>query len=129
MKTYQIRLIENEAKLNDRRRADSLKKTVESLSLDDKLSPNAFWKMKKSTSKNSQLKLPEVFKQNGEITSDPNEIKNEVRREFQHRLRNRKPEDSWEGYVEATNLIVEELLKEEDIQHTLSLDKMVHTYG
>ena len=116
MKEYRMRLIENEAKVNDRRRAQKLKETVDSLSLDEKLSPNAFWKMKKATSKNGQLKLHEVIKQNGDKTSDPEEIKNEVRLEFQHRLRNRQPDENWKGYVDATNLIIEELLKEEYTQ-------------
>ena len=42
------------------RRAINLKKTVDSLTTNDKLSPNAFWKMRKSVNKNPGLKLREV---------------------------------------------------------------------
>ena len=111
---YQLRLIEVEASRNDKKRCENLKKTVDSLSIDDKLSPNAFWKMKKATSKRNHLKLPEVFKENGEITADPAEIKNEVRREFEHRLRNRVADPEWEEYVKITNSVVEEMLNSEE---------------
>ena len=114
VKNYQQRLIINEAKISTKKRAENLRKTVEMLSIDDKLSPNAFWKMKKSTNKNNVLKLPEVIKQNGVLTSDPIEIKHEVTKEFEHRLRNRTPDKDYEGYVEATNTIVQEMLKDED---------------
>ena len=114
IKTYQERLIMNEARVNNKMRAINIKKTVESLSLEDKLSPNAFWKIRKSTNKNTLLKLPEVLKKDGSTTSEPSEIKVEVQQEFQHRLRNREPEEGWEGYVQATNAVVEEMLREED---------------
>ena len=89
------------------------------------MSPNAFWKLKKSTSKNKQLKLPEVYKKDGSTTTDPDEIKEEAKKEFEHRLRNRAPEPGWEGYVEATNCIVEEILREvQDNSPMFSMDEM-----
>lgn len=114
IRTYQQRLIEKQAKRSEAIRAENLRGTIETLTSEDKLSPNAFWKMRKSLTKNSRLRLPAVYKKNGIITSNPEEIKAEVRREFEFRLRNRKPDEEWEGYVEATNLIVEELLKEQE---------------
>ena len=111
---YQQRLIEKQAKRNEAVRAEKLRKTVETLTSEDKLSTNAFWKMRKSVTKNSRLRLPAVYKKNGTTTTDPEEIKAEVRKEFEFRLRNRKPDKEWEGYVEATNSLVEELLKEQD---------------
>ena len=115
-KIYQQRLITNEAKISNKVRASKISKTVETLTDEDKLSPNAFWKMRKSTNKNNQLKLPEVYKKNGTTTSEPTEIKNEVQNEFKYRLRNRDPEEGWEGYVETTNSVVEELLRNDDDQ-------------
>ena len=114
VREYQNRLIESESARNEKKRNDKLRATVESLSMDDKLTPNAFWKMKKATTRNGHLHLPEVYQQNGDITTDPGEIKDEVRKEFQYRLRNRDAEQGWENYVEATNSIVEEMLKEEE---------------
>ena len=111
---YQLRLIEMEATRNDKKRCENLKKTVASLSIDDKLSPNAFWKMKKATTNRNHLQLPEVFKENGEITADPGEIKSEVRREFEHRLRNRVADQEWKEYVKITNSVVEEMLNCEE---------------
>ena len=110
---YRAELIAYENKKSEKRRAINLKKTVDSLTSNDKLSPNAFWKMRKSINKNPGLKLRAVCKSNGETTTDKDEIKNEVCKEFQYRLRNRDPEKGFEGYTEATNSIVEQL-----IQHT-----------
>ena len=72
--------------------------------------PNAFWKLRKSVSKNSHLELHSVYKQGGGIATDPGEIKDEVRKEFQFRLRNREAMNGWDGYVEATNSVVECIL-------------------
>ena len=88
MRSYSKHLLSIEAKKNDKKRAENLRKTVNTLSNEDKLSPNAFWKLKKSTSKYKQLKLPEVYKKDGSITTDPDEIKEEAKGEFEHRLRN-----------------------------------------
>ena len=107
------------------KRSENLKKTVESLSVDDKLSANAFWKLKKATSSNNHLKRPEVYKENGKITADPVEIKYEVRREFEHRLRNRDADHEWKDYVRTTNSLVEEMLKSEDEESPLfTLEEM-----
>ena len=114
VKGYQQRLITKQASRIEKKTAEKVRKTVETLSIEDKLSPNAFWKMRKSITKNKRLELPAVYKKCGTVTSDPEEIKSEVRKEFEHRLRNRKPADGWEGYVDTTNSIMEELLKEED---------------
>lgn len=114
VKSYQRRLIEKQAKRIERRRAEKIRETVEQLTIEDKLSPNAFWKMRKSVTKNCTLRLPAVYKSNGTITSEPSEIKDEVRKEFQHRLRNREPCEGWDGYVDTTNSVVEELLKDVD---------------
>ena len=100
-----------EANKSEMKRANNIKKTVESLTSDDKLSPNAFWKMRKSINKNPPLKLTAVYKSNGEKTTNEDEVKDEIRKEFENRLRNREAEDGWEGYVEATNSVVEQLLQ------------------
>ena len=108
---YKQRMLAIEANKSEMRRANNIRKTVESLTSEDKLSPNAFWKMRKSINKKPPLKLAAVYKSNGERTSNEEEIKDEIRKEFKNRLRNREPEDDWEGYVEATNSVVEQLIK------------------
>ena len=124
IKNYQQRLLAKQTKRIEATRAEKLRATMEMLTLDDKLSPNAFWKLRRSLNRNSILELPAVYKQNGTITSDPTEIKEEVVKEFENRLRNRQPEQEWEGYVDATNLLVEELLKEEENSPPFSFDEM-----
>ena len=111
VKEYREQLMSIENKKTEHRRAMNLKRTVNSLTSEDKLSPNAFWKMRKSVNKNPGLNLRAVYKKNGETTTDEDEIKNEICKEFEHRLRNRDPEDGYEGYTNATNSIVEELLR------------------
>ena len=108
---YRDQLITNEAIKIEQVRARRIKETVQKLTSNDKLSPNAFWKMRKSINKNPRLKLKAVYKSNGTITTNIDEIKSEVGREFEHRLRNRDPEDGMEGYTEATNLLVDQLLQ------------------
>ena len=108
---YKEKLINNEAMKIERRRAENIKKTVQQLTGNDKLSPNAFWKMRKSINKNPHLKLKAVYKNNGQITTNVDEIKSEVQKEFEHRLRNRDPEAGLEGYTKTTNLLVEQILK------------------
>ena len=104
-------LLEKDARIICRKRALSVMKTVNSLSENDKLSTTAFWKLKKSTKRNSQLTLQKVQLNNGTITSDPERIKTEVEKEFQNRLSNRKPHPEWEEYVDTTNEIVKLLME------------------
>ena len=112
VKLYHEKLIHLEANRNARLRAEKLNETVANLTSDDILSPNAFWKLRKSISKNSGLNLQAVLKREGGTTNDPYEIKEEVRKEFEYRLRDREAEDGWEGYVHATNAVVELILNE-----------------
>ena len=114
VKEYREELISIENKRIEHRRAMKLKKTVNSLTSNDKLSPNAFWKMRKSVNKNPALKLRAVYKSTGETTTDEEEIKSEISKEFEYRLRNRDPEDGFEGYTEAANSMVEQLLQHTD---------------
>ena len=87
------RLIEREVETVDKLRAEKLKQTIDTLTDKEKFSPNGFWKLKKSvTKKNSSPKLNSILKDGVEI-SGKELIKEEIRKEFEHRLRNRKPAD------------------------------------
>lgn len=110
VKLYLSRLIELEAERNDKMRAEKLNETVANLTTDDVLSTNAFWKLRKSVTKNSKLQLQAVFKQEGGITTNCNEVKDEVRKEFESRLRNREAVSGWEEYVQSTNVVVKCIL-------------------
>ena len=110
IKKYKEKLLEHDARKQEQIRLSRLSKTVATLTTDDILSPNAFWKMIKATAKNTSLKLQAVNKREGGIATNETEIKSEVGKEFVHRLRNRDPAEGWEGYVTATNEIVENLM-------------------
>ena len=103
----------------------SIVKTVNSLNQNDKLSTNAFWKLKKSMKKNPQPKIQRVELSTGVITNDPEKIKNEVAKEFQNRLANRKPHPEWEGNVKTKNEIVDALMrKETENSEPFSMDEL-----
>ena len=110
IKQYQEKLLEMEARKDEVNRAKKLNETVNRLTTDDILSPNAFWKLRKSISKKDSTKLQAVYKREGGIATKEDEIKDEVKKEFEHRLRNRLPAPEWEGFVMATNEIVELLM-------------------
>ncbi len=114
VKIYIARLVKIQAERDIRKKVEKVKETVSQLTEEDVLSPNAFWKLRKSLSKNSRLQLQVINKRDGGTTTEKSEIKDEVRNEFVFRLRNREPADDWKGYVEATNAAVEELLKNQD---------------
>ena len=111
VKDYMKRLIEREVETVDKQRAEKLKQTIDTLTDKEKFSPNGFWKLKKSvTKKNSFPKLNAILKDGVEITGKEL-IKEEIRKEFEHRLRNRKPADEWEDFVQASNDIVQVLME------------------
>ena len=72
-----------------------LNETVQKLTTDDILSKNAFWKLRKSVSKKATPQLQAVYKRNGGIATTESDIKDEINKEFQHRLRNRSPAPGW----------------------------------
>ena len=111
VKDYVQRLIEREVETVDKSRVEKLKQTIETLTDKEKFSPNGFWKLKKSVAKkNSTPKLNAVLKDGVEITGKEL-IKEEIRKEFEHRLRNRKPAEEWEDFVTASNDIVKLLME------------------
>ena len=91
VKTYTNRLIAIESIRIQRKKAKKIEETITSLTENDLLSNNAFWKLKKALAIN-ECSHPQVIKSNGKIIKDPEEIKQEVKKEFEHRLRNREPD-------------------------------------
>ena len=111
VKDYMQHLVEKEVQKLDRIRVEKLKKTIDMLTNDEKFSPNGFWKIKKTISrKGGAPKLNAVLKDGVEIT-DKERIKEEIRKEFEHRLRNRKPANEWEEFVQAGNEAVQALME------------------
>ena len=111
VKEYMQRLIQKEVESVDKSRVEELKKTIDNLTEEEKFSPNGFWKLKKKLSpKSSTPKLESIIKDGVEITGK-NLIKEEVRKEFQHRLRNREPAEVWQDFVKTSNEIVQVLLQ------------------
>ena len=70
--------------------------------------------IKKISIKEEQPKTPScLYKSDGSITTEAEEIKAEVKKEFEHRLRNREAAKGWENYVETTNELVDSILNGE----------------
>ena len=111
VKGYLKKLLELEAKRDENNQMKKLNETVQKLTTDDILSKNAFWKLRKSVSKKVTPQLQAVYKKNGGIATTESDIKDEINKEFQHRLRNRNPAPGWEGYVRTINEIVDILLQ------------------
>ena len=110
VRDYLQHLLEKEVERMDKMRVEKLKQTIDTLTDKEKFSPNGFWKLKKTMAKkNSTPKLNSVIKDGVEITGKEL-IKEEVRKEFDHRLRNRKPAEEWEQYVKTSNEIVQILM-------------------
>jgi hypothetical protein len=111
VKRYITKLIQMQAERDLKRKVEKVKETVSKITEDDVLSTNAFWKLRKSVSKKVDSHLHIVNKREGGTTTDQQEIKDEVKKEFVFRLRNREAHEEWMGYVDTTNAVVEELLK------------------
>ena len=111
IKDYMQRLVQKEVESVDKSKVEELKRTIDNLTEEEKFSPNGFWKIKKKLNpKSSTPKLDSIVKDGVEITGK-NLIKEEVRKEFQHRLRNREPAEGWQDFVKTSNEIVHELMK------------------
>ena len=114
-KEYIKRIICIEARKIETNKAKNLKETILHLTENDALSSNAFWKLKKSASRSQRTNHMSVRVQSdSRITTKPTEVKDEVKKEFEYRLRNRKAEQDWEQYVKNTNEIVESLLADKN---------------
>ena len=102
-KIYMKRLIEMESALAARERAARLKKTISNLTTEEKLSPVAYWKMKKSVRKRKIVDGSIIMKSNGIQLTGKEAVKGAYKNEFQERMANRKPAPGWEEYVMETN--------------------------
>ncbi len=127
VREYVAKLIQIETDKRSKQRVQRVRETVSQLTEDDILSSNAFWKLRKSILKNSRLQLNAVNKRGGGITTDGDEIKEEVSQEFVFRLRNREAAPEWKGYVDATNKVVEELLSNiDDNSPSFTMEELDH---
>ena len=114
VKKYFEILKKKEMERIERKKAATLKKTISLLTEDEKFSPEGYWKLKKSVSKGKeQVKSASVVcNGNVEVTGEEL-IKEEYRKEFEFRLRNRVPHDEWKQYTANVNEIMKILLKSE----------------
>ena len=124
-KDYMQRLIQKEVETVDRSRVERLKQTIDTLTEEEKFSPNGFWKLKKKIAKkNPSPKLNSILKDGVEITGKKL-IKEEIRKEFEHRLRNRNPAEGWHEFVQTTDEIVKLLMeKVTDNGHDFTLAEL-----
>ena len=110
---YRKRLFEYEVRRLEAARVEKLKQTLSQFSEDEKTPPNAYWKILKSVRGKKRTKISSVLKADGVETSNTDLIKNEIIKEFEHRLRNREPMDGWENFVQISNELVETLMTAE----------------
>ena len=93
------------------KQAEKLKKTVALLTDEEKFSPIGYWKLKRSVSRKSPLKLTSVMRPDGIEVTGEDMIKNEFRKEFECRLRNRSPHKEWESYTRNVNETLKIIMK------------------
>ena len=95
----------------EKKKTESLKQTISLLTEEEKFSPEGYWKLKKSVSKDKErTKITSVMCGDGVEVSGENLIKEEYRKEFEYRLRNRSPHEEWTQYTSNVNKILEILL-------------------
>ena len=107
---YKKRLFEWEYAKLEKKRVENLKNTLSNFSEDERVPPNAYWKVLKSVRGKEKTKISSLLKNDGSEVSSANGIKQEAIKEFQFRLRNREPGKGWEEYVRTTNKLVELLM-------------------
>ena len=112
---YLTFLLNKEVLEIERRRAENLKRTADLLTEDDKFSPAGYWKLKKSVSKKPHLKFTSVINKDMIEVTGETMIKNEIKKEFEHRLRNRAPHEEWKRYTDNINQIIDLLLLSDDV--------------
>ena len=126
VKKYLEILKNKEIQRIQRKKAASLKKTISLLTEEEKFSPEGYWKLKKSVSKGKEKTkiMSVVCNGNVEVTGDKL-IKEEYRKEFEFRLRNRVPHNEWKQYTENVNEILKILLASEYTETPLfTLDEL-----
>ena len=95
----------------EKRRATKLKETAALLTEEDRFSSEGYWKLKKSVSKKPPLKITSVLCSDKLEVTGENLIKEEFRKEFEYRLRNRQPHTEWEQYTKNINEALEIILE------------------
>ena len=97
-------------------RSEKVRKSLEQLSRDDRLSPNAFWKLKKNLNLNTEVGTSVILKNGCEVFGE-SAIKEAYQNEFIHRLRKRTINEDLQVYEKQTNAICDLYVKEGMINH------------
>ena len=112
-KTYQQRLVQMEININAEARAERLKRTSATLTVNDRFSPNGYWKLKKAANKGVRKEqvMSSILKPNGVEVEEAAAIIQAYQDEFENRLRNREPKPGWEEYTAETNRTIRKWLQ------------------
>ena len=116
-KLYQQKLVIQESCKLTEARAERLKKTTESLTVNERFSPTGYWKMKKAADKGTrreQIQSSVILGNEVELEGEKAIIE-AYQEEFERRLGNRPPEKGWEDYTEETNRTVRMWLQGESV--------------
>ena len=107
VKKYLERVVELETRQDAVYRTNRLKRTMSTLTENEKFSPNGFWKMKRAADRNVSPELVySVMKENGVEVSGEKAINDAYKEEFKHRLRTREPHAGWEEHVDEINTVI-----------------------
>ena len=95
---------------------EKVRKAIEQLSKDDRLSPNAFWKLKKKLNLNTEVGTSVTLKNGCEVFGEST-IQEAYRDEFIHRLRRRRINEDLQVYEKQTYAICDMYIKEGMTNH------------
>ena len=100
-----------EEKRLEKKRAKRLMMTAALLTDEEKFSPQGYWKLKKSVSRNIPQKITSVIRPDELVVTGEDLIKDEFKKEFEYRLRNRTPHAEWENYTKNINETLEIIME------------------
>ena len=95
---------ENNLNIAGQRRIEKVKNVLQELSHNDKLSPNAFWKLKKSLDLKTEVGTSIVLQSGVEVYGE-SAIKEAYKDEFRYRLRTRTINEDLQSYENLTNAL------------------------
>ena len=88
-----------------------MKQTAELLTEKDKFSPEGYWKLKKSVTRKPTSTITSILRSDKLEVQGEKLIKDEFKKEFEHRLRNRSPHAEWEEYTRNINETLEIIME------------------
>ena len=99
---YHALMLSANSKNVARRRTENMKKTLQSLSDNDKFSPNGFWKIYRNISQSRSNECTSILTSTGTELTGASAIRNAYKDEFSYRLRQRTIDPDLEEFQQRT---------------------------